>query len=148
MQRSGGAAAGGGPLQEQALDLLGELLSNWSALFLQSRRFSSLLPLVVSAATPLLRALPHDFTCISSKHGGPHSGGLAMSAMQAAAAMAHCGRVLRIARFLLLRGIFLEDLLGPLEGLLCAVVHCLQPADKDRDRERRYACDCDIVSVR
>jgi len=72
----------------------------------------------VAAVTPLLRTLPQDFASIAFafKHGGGHNS--ASPALQPAAAMAHCGRVLRVARFLLLRGIFVEELLGPLEGRL------------------------------
>ena len=124
----GGAQRGALFLQQHSLDLLGDVLYDWTSLFLHCERFRSTLPLCVAAVNPLVRTLSHDFALIALKQSvGSGSGH--------AAAVMHCNLILRIARFLLLQGLLIPQLLGSLEALLCAVVHCLQPPERERRRK-------------
>eukprot|EP00597_Dinobryon_sp_UTEXLB2267_P010966 CAMPEP_0170099810 /NCGR_PEP_ID=MMETSP0020_2-20130122/1260_1 /TAXON_ID=98059 /ORGANISM="Dinobryon sp., Strain UTEXLB2267" /LENGTH=2023 /DNA_ID=CAMNT_0010322537 /DNA_START=155 /DNA_END=6224 /DNA_ORIENTATION=- len=127
----GGLLPGRGMLQLQALDLLGEALSGWGmGLLLPCHTFRHLLAsCLCPTITSLVRGLPQEFASLALRPSQSSGGQQAVS---------YCGRVLRMARFLLVDGLRCEALLGPLEGLLCAVIHCLQPVRRAASEEEAH----------
>lgn len=111
-------------VQQFALDLLGEIALGWDTLLLGSQPFRQLVSgVMLPAIIPLVRSLVNDHVVTATRHG-------------LVAGMAHTGRVMRLARCLLLKGLSVSELLPSLETLLVAVTNCLQPEWRNLDKER------------